>query len=125
VVLSHVDENLSPTYHQALAERGVFLEFDTFGSECCFAEDQLREPRDSERLAAFLQLAEQGYLNQLLISQDVCTKMQWHDNGGRGYAHILEAIVPKLRAAGLTARDLRQVLVTNPAWVLSGEDVSP
>jgi len=124
VVLSHVDENLSPTYHRALAERGAFLEFDTFGSECCFAEDQLHEPSDAERLAGLLRLADQGYLRQVLISQDVCTKMQWHQNGGRGYDHVLQTIVPQLRAAGLTKREIGQVLVGNPAVMLSGEAIS-
>lgn len=123
VVLSHLDENLTEAYHRALAERGVFLEFDTFGSECDFHDDGHPEPRDFERLQAFLRLADQGYLKQLLLSQDVCTKMQWHKHGGRGYDHVLNTIVPQLRAAGLSADDMRQVLVLNPAFVLSGEKV--
>ncbi len=123
VVLSHLDETLSFSYHRDLAERGVFLEFDTFGSECSFQEDGLSEPTDAERVAAFLRLADHGYLKQLLISQDVCTKMQWHRYGGRGYDHVLRTIVPQLRTQGLTEDDIRQVLVRNPAFVLSGEAI--
>ncbi|PSR23900.1 MAG: phosphotriesterase-related protein [Sulfobacillus acidophilus] len=123
VVLSHLDENLDPAYHRALADRGVFLEFDTFGSECAFQEDKVREPTDAERLTAFIRLVEAGYLKQLLISQDVCTKMQWHQYGGHGYDHVLRSIVPQLRCLGLSDRDIRQVLVLNPAFLLSGEHI--
>lgn len=119
VVLSHLDENLDPDYHQALAERGVFLEFDTFGSECRFSEDAVAEPEDGERLAALERLADR-HLHQLLLSQDICTKMQWHAFGGKGYDHILTSILPALRDRGFREQDIEMLMEKNPARLLAG-----
>lgn len=120
VALSHLDENLNPAYHLALAERGVFLEFDTWGSECRFDDDGLREPTDDERMTGLRHLADRGYLPRVLLSQDVCTKMHWHRNGGRGYDHILQNIVPRLLAVGFSAGDCDRMLIGNPARFLGG-----
>ncbi len=119
VVLSHLDENLDPAYHQSLAERGVFLEFDTFGSECRFSEDEVAEPADHDRLEALERLADR-HLHQLLLSQDICTKMQWHAFGGKGYDHILTRIVPALRDRGFREPDIEMLLEKNPARLLAG-----
>jgi phosphotriesterase-related protein len=124
VALSHLDENLDPAYHLAIARRGAYLEFDTFGSECAFAEDDLREPCDEERIAALLRLLDAGYERQMLLSQDVCTKMHWTRMGGRGYAHLLRIVVPALRARGVPESSLTTMLVANPARLLSGEDAA-
>ena len=121
VALSHLDENLDSAYHLALAERGVYLEFDTFGSECRFSEDGSREPTDAERLAALSRLMERGYGERLLISQDVCTKMQWSRHGGKGYAHVLTTIVPQLLDAGLSRAEVDQIIRVNPARLLGGK----
>ncbi len=119
VALSHLDENLDPEYHQALAERGVFLEFDTFGSECQFSEDGVAEPHDEERLEALERLSER-HLHQLLLSQDICTKMQWHAFGGKGYDHILTTIVPALKNRGFKEHDIETLMEKNPARLLAG-----
>lgn len=121
VALSHIDENLDLAYHLALAERGVFMEFDTWGSECRFQDSNTREPTDNERMVAFQELAERGYMAQLLLSQDVCTKMQWHRHGGRGYDHILRLIVPRLRQSGFSDGDIEQMMVVNPVRLLTAD----
>lgn len=119
VALSHLDELPDPQYHRSLAERGVYVEFDCFGSECYFDEDGQREPCDAERVEALLRLCDAGYTNQLLISQDVCTKMQWRHYGGMGYDHILRTIVPRLRRRGLDDATLSQIMVANPRRLLT------
>ncbi|MDA8332845.1 MAG: phosphotriesterase-related protein [Candidatus Dormibacteraeota bacterium] len=120
VALSHLDETLEHGYHRKLAERGCFLEFDTWGSECQFTDRGLREPTDRERLEALERLAGEGFLGQILLSQDVCTKMQRRANGGRGYDHLLTRVVPCLVRRGFSDSDLRMLLVDNPARFLTG-----
>ncbi len=120
VALSHLDEHLDPEYHRQIAERGAFLSFDTFGSECRFRESGEAEPQDSERIRSLLRLLDAGYVDQMLLAQDVCTKMQWHHYGGRGYDHVILTIVPSLRQAGVSERDVETMLVDNPARLLGG-----
>lgn len=119
IALSHLDELPDTAYHRSLAARGVYIEFDCFGSECYFDEDDLREPSDAERVEALLRLLDAGHGRQMLLSQDICTKMQWRHYGGMGYDHILRTIVPRLRRRGLDETTLHEILVENPARLLA------
>lgn len=120
VALSHLDELPDTDYHLRLAARGCFLEFDCFGSEMYFDEDNLREPSDAERVGALLRLLEAGHEHQLLLSQDVCTKVHLRHYGGTGYDHVLRSIVPRLRMRGVDQSTIDTMLVRNPARLLTG-----
>jgi phosphotriesterase-related protein len=124
LALSHLDELPDTSYHLSLAERGCFLEFDCFGSQVYFDEDNVCEPSDAERLDALLRLIEAGYERQILLSQDVCTKMQLRHYGGVGYDHILRSIVPRLRARGVSRQTIDNMLVHNPTAFLTGHNPS-
>ena len=39
VILSHMDESLDRGYHDAVAETGCVIEFDTFGSEYLYSTE--------------------------------------------------------------------------------------
>ena len=52
-----------------------------------------------------LMLLDEGYERQLLLSQDVCMKMQLRRYGGHGYSHILRHTVPSLRRRGVDRAD--------------------
>jgi phosphotriesterase-related protein len=84
----------------------------------------VREPSDGERLDALLRLLALGFERHLLLSHDVCTKMQLRRYGGMGYDHILRTIVPRLRRRGVDSATLHRLLVENPARLLSGTDVT-
>jgi phosphotriesterase-related protein len=95
-----------------LAQRGCFLSFDMTGIEVVvYFEKELKLP---ESLYA---LIEAGYLDQILISQDVCFTSCYVKNGGYGYAHILNNIVPKLKAKGITDEQIHTIMVDNPKRV--------
>jgi phosphotriesterase-related protein len=121
VVLSHLDETNDYNYIRSLGNRGVYLELDTFGSEVAWDESGEHEPSDWQRIELLVRLLTGGFARQLLLSQDVCTKMQLMHFGGVGYAHILRTIVPRLRNRGITKQILDEILITNPARMLSGE----
>ncbi len=119
VVISHLDEMLDGAYHRAVLRRGTFVEFDTFGSEFFFEHQGCREPTDAERLEALLPLLHEGWERQLLLSQDVCTKMHLQHYGGFGYGHLLRSIVPALIGRGVGEETIRTLLVDNPARLLT------
>lgn len=119
VIISHLDEMLDTDYHRAVLRRGAYVEFDTFGSEFSFEQAKRREPTDAERIEALLPLLDGGWDRQILISQDVCTKMHLQRYGGFGYGHILRTVLPMLERRGVTQETIRALLVDNPARVLA------
>jgi phosphotriesterase-related protein len=119
VAISHCDQLVEPDWHRQIAERGVFLSFDTFGAEFEYERDGTREPRDTERIECLLRLLEAGRSDQLLVSHDICTRVQLHRYGGHGYDHVPTTVVDRLRFAGLTDDELDRLLVRNPARLLA------
>ena len=119
VVISHLDEQLDTAYHRAILERGVYVEYDTFGSESYFDGEGSAEPSDRDRLNCLIELMDAGWTDRLLISQDVCTRVQLLKYGGVGYAHILRSILPRLKRRGVDEAMIQQLLVDNPARLLA------
>ena len=119
VALSHCDQLVEPDWHAKIAERGVFLSFDTFGAEFTYESDGSREPLDTERLDCLRRLMDAGRTGQLLLSHDICSRLQLHRLGGVGYDHILQNVVPALRRAGAAQADIDRMLIDNPRRFLA------
>jgi len=119
VVVSHLDEQPDTGYHRKVLERGAYVEYDTFGSESYFDGDGSAEPSDRERVDCLIELLDAGFGDRLLISHDVCTRVQLLRYGGFGYGHILRSVVPRLRRRGVDDATMRKLLVENPARILA------
>ena len=120
VVMDHIDScGFDAEYPASLAKRGCFVEFDTFGSEFYHDSYGTSEPTDRERVADVMELAKKGYMSQILLSHDLSFKIMLKKYGGQGYAHILKHIVPSLRRAGLTDKNLKEILIDNPRNMLT------
>jgi phosphotriesterase-related protein len=119
VAISHCDQLIEPDWHAQIAERGVLLDFDTFGAEFEYDSDGSREPTDAERIDCLVRLLDAGRADQLLLSHDICSRLQLHEYGGPGYDHVPTTIVPRLRAVGVTQDDLDRMLVANPIRLLA------
>ena len=119
VVLSHIDVcGYEPDYAASLAERGCYVEFDTFGSEAYYDSTGEREPSDAVRVDSVAELARRGYLSQILISHDVTYKIQLKSFGGYGFDHVSRHVVPMLKRAGLNDGDVNAIMVENPMRML-------
>ena len=53
------------------------------------------------------------------VSQDICQKTNLTKYGGHGYAHILENVVPMMLRKAMSETDIENVLVHNPARILT------
>jgi phosphotriesterase-related protein len=96
----------------SMANRGCYIAFDMTGLEVRVGFiDVLRLP---ETLNALINA---GYIDHLLISQDVCFSVCYVRNGGYGYGHILNNILPQLRANGITDAQIHNIMVDNPKQV--------
>ena len=119
-VLCHMNPSLAdPGYQRSIADRGAFLEYDMVGMDFFYADQQAQSPCDEENAAALARLIADGYLNSILVSQDVFLKMMLTRHGGFGYAYILRHFVPRLRRHGVDPRDIQRLLVDNPRRVFS------
>lgn len=119
VVICQLDIHPDPDTALRIVERGAYAELDTFGLELYNDTQGTRYPRDEERIALTQRLIERGFLKQILVAQDVCTKTQTTAYGGWGYAHISRHVEPWMRRAGLSDDAIRTLRVENPARLLA------
>jgi len=121
-IISHIDPfGFSQATCRKLADAGCYLEYDTFGYADLFPPYQGRVldiPSPTQRINDIIQLIADGYLDQILISGDICYKHQLVNYGGYGYAHILRDIVPLMRNKGMSNEQIHTLLVENPKRVL-------
>lgn len=120
VNMCHMDSYMNIAYQRRVADMGVWISFDNFGIEIYYDSlDFNHNCHDSQREDFLIELLDLGYQDQILISQDVCTKLQLHRYGGFGYSHILSNILPSLRHAGVDNQTIQRLLVENPRRYLS------
>ncbi|MBM3948066.1 MAG: aryldialkylphosphatase [SAR202 cluster bacterium] len=105
-----------------LAQSGCYIQHDLFGFELSDLEYMGEvgvSISDVQRMERLEFLIDGGFLGQLLVGQDVCQLWQYRRYGGKGYAHILENIVPRMRKRGFTEQQVHAILVDNPARALA------
>jgi phosphotriesterase-related protein len=122
VVVGHLDRDPWETVETllGLAERGTFLSLDQWGYEGYLLDSTpWLFPSDADRIRTIKALVGAGRTSQLLLSQDLCDKFQWRRFGGGGYAHILRFVVPVMRFEGISQEVIDEILVANPARLLS------
>lgn len=124
VVVSHMDQDHEAMQelddHERIAERGAFLEFDEWDAWDMYMHDEEHAyPSDATRVDAIVELIDDGYVDRLLFSHDVCTKMQLTKYGGKGYAYIHEHVLPWLQSRGIEDSDIKTILETNPKRILT------
>ncbi len=114
ILIGHLDRKLDWEYHLQIARTGVCLGYDQISKE-------KYEP-DSKRVEFILRLVKEGFGQQIVLGGDLARKSYWpsyNTGGGPGLTYILWRFVPWLRSEGLSEEAIRDLLVVNPARVLS------
>lgn len=119
VVLCHMDFVEDPVYHRDLAGRGAYLEFSSFGREYYYDGAGLSWGHDHAKLETVARLVDDGFAERILISQDVCMKMDLLAYGGNGYGHVSTTIVERMRRRSIDEDVLYTILVENPRRALT------
>jgi phosphotriesterase-related protein len=115
VIVSHCEGgDADPAYHERIARRGAYVEYDLFGMD---ALRGLPIPDYESEARILRRLIDRGLLNRILVSQDICYRKLLRRNGGWGYAHLLKDAVPRLSAAGVSESEIRAITVENPRTV--------
>jgi phosphotriesterase-related protein len=120
-IIDHLDRTIFDLDdYLELARTGCYLELDLFGLETSYYPvAELDMPNDAVRVEKIVALAEQGHLEQILVSHDVDTCTRLTKYGGEGYQHILENVTPIMRRKGLSEDDVRTILEGNPQRALT------
>ena len=123
VVMGHLDRTiLDAETLLEFAERGTMLEYDLFGWESSYyplgTHDMIH---DGQRLDYVELLIEHGHLGKIVLAQDVFSKARTFTYGGYGYGHLIENIVPRMRGRGIAEDQISQIMVENPARILTFE----
>lgn len=120
IVLGHLNTaHADADYIEALLERGAWLAFDLFGFDHSLLQLGRYPPSDADVAVTIVRLARAGHAERLLISGDLGVRSRLHTYGGWGYDHVLRHIVPLLQNHGLDRSTIDQILIRNPAQVLT------
>ena len=120
IAISHIDVENREEYVLKMLKQGVYVEFDNFGKEY-FVEKEARHDgygcfvSDVDRVLFLKKLIEMGYVDQILVSCDVCLKTCLRTYGAWGYDHVLVNVVPMMKEFGISDEDINTILIKNPA----------
>ena len=121
-VIGHMDRTIFDIDRLlALLAQGFVLEWDFFGietSQYWMAGVDLDLPTDYMRLDLIRALVDRGYLRQIAVSHDICTRTRLSAYGGHGYVHLIAHVAPLARRRGFSDSELDQLLVETPAQLL-------
>ena len=122
VIMCHMDRTgyLLDTRLE-IAKTGCCFGYDLFGAEKFYTNEYgvFDRPSDAQRIRQIIELIEKGYLKQIVIGDDIAMKIRLVSYGGTGYAHILENIVPQMRARGMAWEEIDTLLIDNPRRLLT------
>jgi len=117
VYMSHLGLFPDVSIAKRLLQRGVgYVSYDHFGHEeyCEGIGPGRGFTPDKEEVGLVMQLLEAGLADRVLLCAEVGWKTCYKAFGGWGYGHVVENIVPWLRACGASEAQLHQMLVENP-----------
>lgn len=121
VIVCHLDrcihENLD--YQVQIAKRGAYIEYDLWGKDYYYKIFREANTCDSVRLERIKALIKQGCLHRILLSQDICMKIERATYGGYGYSHILRNVVPMMRDEGITYSQIDLMVKENAKRILA------
>jgi phosphotriesterase-related protein len=120
VIMGHLDRTVPDVdILLDLARRGCYLEYDLFGWESSnYPLSDVDMPSDAQRIGYVQLLIDEGYVERIVLAQDICFKHRLTRYGGDGYHHILEHIVPRMRQKSISQEQIDTMVVANPARIL-------
>jgi len=111
VIIGHLGDRVGVHNLLPIAEKGVYMEVDNIG----YLDYQPESVR-ADNVAA---LVKEGFVERVLLSEDICMLNHLKYTGGKGYGYIFEVFLPLLRERGVTDGQIHQMMVTNPANAFS------
>lgn len=112
IILCHLDRNPDLGYHKAIAETGVFLQYDNIS--------RIKYWPDSIIIELILKMIKTGFEDQILLGTDFALRSYWHAyGGGPGMVYLINKFIPRLKDEGVSKQVIDKFLVSNPGQALS------
>lgn len=111
VIIGHLGDRRGVHHLLPIAARGVYVEVDNIG----YLDYQPESVR-ADNVAA---LVAEGFVDQVLLSEDICMLDHLAAYGGKGYGYLLNTFVPMLHERGVSDEHVKRMLVDNPARAFS------
>lgn len=104
-----------------IAKKGCYLEYDMFGLEGYYRQfiPDFVVPNDQGRIQWLKKIIKAGFINKILVSQDIADKTYLIKYGGYGYGYILKYVRPWMNHQGITNDQIKTILVDNPKNMLT------
>ena len=115
--MAHLDRTLFKVEDLLnFSELGSFLEFDHFGTEISYYQNNPMTdmPNDAQRINLVRALIKEGLTEKILLSHDIHTRHRLLKYGGHGFGHILQNVVPKMLSRGITRDEVDTMICLNP-----------
>lgn len=124
IVICHSDVCPDWRYIRELLDSGVYVQLDNFGKEFTPGKGNFSGGNfatDEERALLAAEIIQEGFGDQLLLTNDICLKCMTVQYGGEGYSHIFKNIIPMISANGISLKYLRETIMRqNPLRMLTG-----
>ena len=115
IVIGHCDSYPRIEHWREIVRRGATVEADFLG----MSFTPLERAGEPKVIGLLKQLIDDGFVKQIMLSQDVCHDSQLLSYGGNGYTYLQKTFLPRLLAAGVDAAAIEQITVKNPARILT------
>ena len=110
IIIGHTDLVDDSLYHQNIVKTGANIAFDTIGKRAYLS--------DEKRADNLVKLIEKGFLDKILVSQDVSKKTYLVSNGSYGYTKVMGDFIKLLYERGVKKEEIDIILVKNPQRIL-------
>jgi phosphotriesterase-related protein len=112
VVVSHLGDRVGARWILPIAERGAFLSIDNLGFVGGYAPLEVRADNVAE-------LCSLGFVDQVMLGNDICMLDQLAKYGGVGYGNVITNFLPLLHERGVTEEQIHTMTVANPARAMA------
>lgn len=110
ILICHADRQAEDfSVHDAIADTGVMLEYDTIG--------RFKYHDDEAEVRLIRHMLERGHGAQLLLSLDTTRERLFSYGGAIGLTYLFDVFLPALMRAGVPEEIVRRIMMDNPRRV--------
>lgn len=112
IILGHLDLANDMNYYIEVLKHGVNIGFDTIG-KINYLSDEIRADN-------LMKLIELGYVDKIVLSQDISRKSYLSERGdNNGYMTVMKTFIPLLKERNILKEDLNKLLIENPKRIFN------